>query len=79
MKSHWQRLYREFCEANPKAKLDRPLAAAFRLRAWESVSPNAVDDVWIIHNEAIESENSKEVRGWLLIAIIDLVLIIPPH
>jgi hypothetical protein len=56
MKSNCWCSSRRFCHENPEAVMDQQMAAAFLIRAWETVSPQVLDEAWCIYDEAIEGD-----------------------
>jgi hypothetical protein len=54
MKSTCRRLYSLHYQSNPFCTMDKKIAAAFLIRAWEGVSPRVLEEAWSIYDPVLD-------------------------
>jgi hypothetical protein len=54
MKATCRRLYALHCRSNPSCAMDRKIAAAFLIRAWEGVSTQVLEEAWAVYDPGDE-------------------------
>jgi hypothetical protein len=59
MKANCRHSCRRFIQANPEAIMNQQIAAAFLIRAWESVSTQTLDEAWCIYDEEVENQQQR--------------------